>query len=194
MRDHDIRYALHQELKRECQHFSDALIIDELGLCCGSGRIDIGVITDSINGYEIKSAQDSLQRLPKQLLIYGRVLDQLTIVAESCHIRKIESIAPAWCGINEALDVAGRIQFRPIRAAQANVNVDPYALAELLWRDEALAILKEAGRDRGVLSKPRSAIWKRLTEIFTLEEISGFVRHQLKARDNWRMDAPKVAA
>ena len=60
------------------------------------------------------------------------------------------------------------------------------AEARLLWRAEALSLLREASLDCGVKSKPREAIYGRLVESFPLGELRRLVRCQLRAREGWR--------
>ena len=56
---------LRQHIARE-----DVLIIDELGLAHAQSRIDLAVFNGHLHGYEIKSAGDTLERLPRQLSFY----------------------------------------------------------------------------------------------------------------------------
>ena len=53
----------------------------ELGLREGRARIDVAVVTHQSHGYEIKSDRDGIERLEHQVLIYGAVLDRVTLVA-----------------------------------------------------------------------------------------------------------------
>jgi hypothetical protein len=71
-----------------------------------------------------------------------------------------------------------------------NPQVDPQALAQLLWRDEVLLYLRLHNLHKGLLRKPRKLIWEQFVKSFTAVELQGIVRSQLKARKNW----PPVAA
>ncbi|WP_300554835.1 sce7726 family protein, partial [Desulfovibrio sp.] len=85
MRDQEIRAALHEtELKKFYENGD--LILDELGVCSGASRVDVAVINGALHGYEIKSDQDTLDRLPQQILSYSRVLDRVTLVACDNHL------------------------------------------------------------------------------------------------------------
>jgi hypothetical protein len=139
-----------------------------------------------LNGYEIKSERDTLQRLPHQIEIYGKALDQVTIVASGLHIEKIGKIVPEWWGITEAYFQDEVVQFKTVRKPQTNPNVDPFSLVQLLWREEALTLLKMFGAEKGMRGKPRRAIWRKLAESQSVEELGQLVRAQLKGRDNWR--------
>ena len=60
------------------------------------------------------------------------------------------------------------------------------AIVQLLWRSEALDLLASIGKDNGVKSKPRQALWGRLVETLKPEDLYMEVRSALKARTNWR--------
>jgi len=185
MRDRDIRAALHREIAA-IYNDADTLVIDELGVCEGDARIDIAVVNGTLTGYEIKSEADTLQRLPRQADIYSRLLDQVTVVLSGCHLDKAKSIVPDWWGLTEVFERDEVIQFHKAREPQNNPCVDPFSLAQLLWRDEAILLLTHLGAQKGMLSKPRPLLWKRLCEVTTLPELSALVRQQLKARETWR--------
>jgi hypothetical protein len=79
-----------------------------------------------------------------------------------------------------------------LRPASLNPSPDPLAIARLLWRDEALALVEERGAAKGLRSKPRLAIYRKLVEVFSLRELRDEVRSQLKSRERWRADAPRM--
>lgn len=60
--DYDIRVSLKETLANEHKG-TDTIIVDELPICWGDARIDLAVINGRINGYEIKSDRDTLDRL-----------------------------------------------------------------------------------------------------------------------------------
>lgn len=186
-RDIDIRASLHSILREEHKNEPDTLIINELGLCQGDARIDVAVVNGAINGYEIKSESDTLGRLPRQTDAYNRVFDTVTILTASRFIEGIEDIIPEWWGIVKAeMDCDGIVHFFPYRTPHQNPNIDPIALVQLLWREEALSILKERGLQKGLLSKPRHVLWNALAEKLELSDLQDEVRRRLKARSQWR--------
>lgn len=187
MRDIDIRCQLRKEVRQHHRGELGTRFVEELGLCQGIVRVDLAVVNGSVHGYEIKSEEDTLARLPGQVEVYNRSLDRVTIVAASAHIKKIENekMVPPWWGIWAAVDSDG-IQLEKVREAGENPHIDAFALAQLLWRDEALQALAEKGLDVGVRSKPREELWRRLVSNLTLNELGGVVRECLKRRDaNW---------
>lgn len=165
---------------------ADTRIIDELSLA-GEVRIDVAVLNGSFSGYEIKSAHDTLRRLPKQVEIYSKMLDHMTLVVADKHISHALPLLPAWWGVVTATsEEGGNLSLTQLRAPQANPAVDAEFLATLLWRDELLAALQLRGIDRGVRSKPRHALMARLVEHVEVAEMRILVREQLKVRENWR--------
>jgi hypothetical protein len=186
MCDLDIRLALRKRLALEYQHDQSTLVIEELGLCEGIARVDIAVINGHIEGYEIKSERDTLYRLPAQLEIYAKTLNKVTVVAGGQHISKIAALVPQWWGIEEASCEEGEISFKLIRYPSLNPRVDPYSVAQLLWRDEAIEVLKDLGLSKGMLTKPRTVIWSKLADSLAVEDLCAIVRMRLICRVNWR--------
>lgn len=188
LRDRDIRAALAARVA--CDHGGDdhTRIVQELGLRSGRFRIDMAVVNGSIHGYEIKSAADTLQRLPAQAVCYGEICDFVTIVATANHLVGVRKIVPRWWGIVTVRSIAGGLSLRQTRRARQNPRIDPVAVAQLLWREEALLLLEERGLADGVRGKPRSALWRRLAERLPSDELMESVRNTLIHRPTWRVD------
>jgi hypothetical protein len=89
MQDSDIRKLLHTYLKRENKKYKDTIIVDEFDLCSGLSRIDIAVVNGVIHGYEIKSEEDTLNRLPNQIIYYNKSLEKISIATNKSHLEKI---------------------------------------------------------------------------------------------------------
>lgn len=186
MRDRDVRSALHRHLQDAHADDPSTLILDELGVCQGVARIDVAVINGEINGFEIKSEQDTLVRLTGQVEQYNKVFDTITIVTGPTHLEGVLSKVPDWWGICVATPQGGEVKIQPVRDGVSNPAPDPFAIAQLLWRDEALAVLASRGMDRGVRTKPRKAVWNRLASDLKLQDLRKAVRSALKARASWR--------
>ncbi len=195
MREIDIRRALRAELERLHPSESDTLLGQELGLCQGFARVDLAVVNGSVHGYEIKSAQDTLARLPGQAKIYNRALDFVTIVVAPAHAKKISEseVVPDWWGIWSAFQGDQEVRFESLREHSKNPAIDPFALVQFLWRDEALQALSENDLATGMRSKPREHLWRRLASELPLEKLGCIVRECLKRRGaDWRVPAPPV--
>lgn len=186
MRDIDIRKVLLKSLHNKYSKNRNTLVIEELGLCQGDSRVDIAVINGSVHGYEIKSERDTLDRLPSQQDYYNRVLDCVTVVASSCHLSKVEKLVPPWWGLCEAEYKKKKVLIRKIRPNTQNTEVDPTAIVQLLWREEAIDALKKRDLHKGIVSKPREVLWNRLVENLSIDELRSEVRERIKARQYWR--------
>lgn len=181
--DKDIRKLLHSKLEKE---YLDGRVVHELSLSNGNAIIDIAVIDELMHGYEIKSAKDTLVRLPNQINYYNQVFDKLTLVVDSSHIDKALEIIPDFWGVIECIEREGNLELIEIRKSKLNEHINPYMLSQLLWKQESLNILKEKELHKGVLSKTRKYIWARMAETIPIEELRRVVTNQLKNRPNWR--------
>lgn len=186
MGDAEIRKVLLGRLMREYGNDVDTLIIEELGLCQGDARIDLAVINGIIHGYEIKSERDTLERLPLQEKFYNKTLDKVSIIAGQKHIKKISRVVPKWWGIYEAVYEFGKLKINKVCSPQDNPNIDPNAIVQLLWKNEALEILKEIGFYKGMSNKTRTIIWNHLVSSLSIDEMKRAVRQKLKSRQHWR--------
>lgn len=180
MRDVHVRPALHARLKRRFAHDVTTIVLDEFGLNLGRVRADVVAVNGHLHGFEIKAAADDLSRLPRQIEAYSKVFDFATIVTAEKHLRAAQKMLPDWWGIQVA--AGSPVELTSIRAATANPEPDCRTLVQLLWRDEALALLNSRDAAQGVVSKPRRFVWARVCETFTTEEIGAAVRACIKAR------------
>ena len=195
MRDRDIRTGLHRELERAHRHYAnETMFIDELGLCEGNARIDLAVVNGSLSGYEIKSERDTLQRLPHQVEVYSKALDFVTIVASDSHIDKTVGLIPEWWGVLATHSQDGDIFFRLVRQPQTNPSLDPYSVAQLLWRPEVVSLLSDLGVKKGITGKSRRVLWQTLADTLPIDGLRDRVRHTLKVRERWRVDQPPTSS
>jgi hypothetical protein len=180
--DPEIRRALRVKLANEHAEQKDTVLIDELGICRGLGRIDLVVVNSVVHGYEIKSNRDSMRRLESQVEKYSRVLERATVVVGDRHLNAALDIVPDWWGVLLFQDDPKSSRFKSVRISKKNPKLDSRSLVELLWRDEAIAFLDERSLAFGVRGKPRRFVWDRVCEHFQVREIAAKVRDQLKAR------------
>jgi diadenosine tetraphosphatase ApaH/serine/threonine PP2A family protein phosphatase len=180
--DAEIRPVLRSKLFDKHAGQSDTAIIEELGICRGRVRIDVAVVNGALHGYEIKSDRDSLRRLDVQVDFYGKVLDRATLVVGERHLSHALDLLPAWWGVLLIHQTASEPRFKSVRRERKNPRKDPRSLVELLWLEDALALLEARNVARGVRGKPRWFAWDRVCENFSVNEIAAAVRVQLKAR------------
>ena len=187
LRDPDIRYALVCTRLRHVSKSSTGMIVHELGLCHAKSRIDVATINGIIHGYEIKSAQDNLARLPHQLKVYGQSLPKLTLVVVSKHLKAVATQVPTWCGIIEAsVGPRGGVRLKTIQKATCNPVLDPFLLAHLLWRNEVHDALACRGAGKSELRAPRATLYRQLVSIVSERELSEIIRQSMMRRQTWR--------
>lgn len=177
--DPDVR-ALLREYLDHLHQGTDTCVLEELGLCQGDVRVDVAAVNGELSGYEIKSPSDTLARWPNQCRGYSKVVDRAWLVAPEKALVKAQ--APEWWGLIAVFDAGDRLGLRVVRESQCNPKPDALSIARLLWRAEALEVLRGAGCARGVMTKSRQAIWKRLIEAVGIDDLRACVRAALKRR------------
>ncbi len=183
-----LRNILNGNLKKyRSESGQPAEIFEELGVRHGIARIDIAVINGVMDGYEIKSDRDTLERLPEQIDEFNTVFDKLTLVVGRHHLYDAIKMVPDWWGIMVAkIDTDNKVFFQTIREAEENKNQDRISIARLLWRQEALQILEERNSATGIRSKPRELVYERLAQTLSIETLKERVRRTLISREDWR--------
>lgn len=174
----------------ELKHYiddNDSKIVEELSLPVAKARIDIAVINGSLHGYEIKSASDTLQRLPAQIEAYTKVFDYLSIVTEEKYGQKILDFVPDWIGVLICNEKNGVKSINELRKPIKNESRESIYIAKLLWREELMECLEELKikfrkKDRNWL------LCEALSTNLDTDSISAIVRNKLKKRDQWKED------
>jgi len=193
MNDALMRAATKQVLLLQHKGDAETVIVEELGIQHGLSRIDLAVVNGELHGFELKSDRDTLARLPEQTETYGRVLDRVTLVIGERHLRRAVEMVPEWWGIRVARVEAPELHFSDLKVAINNPSLDARCVAMLLWRDEALDLLEELGRARGMYSKCKAEIYSTLIEAVSLDHLRGRVRKCLRQRSNWRSAATRLS-
>jgi hypothetical protein len=183
--DKNIRSALHAQFQAEHGHDPTTVFVDELDLC-GQVRVDMAVVNGTLSGFELKSDRDTLRRLPMQIQVYGRVLDHATLVVGERHHDHAVRDLPDWWGVIVAAWDGTVVTLHEERISRWNRHVEPLALAQLLWRSEALEELAVRGIDKGLRTKPRWTLWAALADQVPLTDLRELVRQRLKNREGWR--------
>jgi hypothetical protein len=168
-------------LKSRWFHDHSAIVLDEVGLFRGQSRVDLIVISERLEAYEIKSAADSLSRLPAQVEIYSRVFERVTLVCATRHITRALTIVPEWWAVLEVTHSAIS-PFLLRREGRDNPQVDPLSVAQLLWRDDALEALARLDLAAGIWSSTRAVIWRALSQAAPPEELLAEARSFFRRR------------
>jgi hypothetical protein len=188
-----IRIALKEDLEKLHSQEEKLRIIEEFGVQHGTARVDVAVLNGTTHGYEIKSDQDTLRRLPEQMDVFNSVFDKITLVVGKNHLYEAVNIVPDWWGIIIAkVNTRGSIVFNYIRKEEFNKKQDSISIARLLWKKEALKILEEKGEAKGLYSKTRDLIYEKLATVFDQKTLGNKVREAIFFREDWRADAPLV--
>lgn len=186
MKDPCIRQLLKDT---ELQHFfidDNSKVVDELSLPVAKARIDLAVINGSLHGYEIKSACDTLQRLPSQIEAYTKVFDYLSIVTENKYHERILDFVPPWVGIIICNEKKGVKIIQQLRKPKLNKGKQSFFIAKLLWREELIDSLIEYK----IPFKKKDRNWllcEALSLNLDINAISFIVRDKLKKRTDWKM-------
>ena len=180
-----IKETLHPWLRQ--RHGEDALIVDELGTGAGQGRIDVAAIDTAVHAYEIKSAQDSLARLERQVKLDSKVAETATLVTAVEHAEKAAKMVPTWWGLVIAGtdENTGEVCLSTAKEPEPNTGRSPYTVAQYLWRQEALEELKALGCAAGLNKAARHYLWLRLAQVATLEEVAATSARRMRSRADW---------
>lgn len=125
MNDPEVRHALKRTVLSRYVRDPQSLVLDELGLRHGAARVDLAVVNGMIHGFEIKADRDTLYRLPSQASIYSSVLDRVTLVASSRHMKPALGLVPDWWGVIRIIaGPRGGIRFKSERRPRDNPRPD----------------------------------------------------------------------
>lgn len=191
MKDPHIRLLLRRTELLQYINDPTSRVVEELKIPVANARIDMAVINGHFHGYEIKSACDTLQRLPNQLIAYSYIFDYLTVITEEKYSNKILSILPDWVGLSICSDSADDTIIEVIKRGKINTQKNGFYLAKLLWNEELIDLLIELE----IPFKKKQRNWL-LCEIISqnvdTETLSRLVREKLKIRTAWKLreDSP----
>ncbi len=192
-----VRAAVEARLVALDAHPGETLIVHELGLCQAEARVDIAAVNGLLVGWEIKTRQDTLSRLPHQQEVYSRVFDRVWLVADERHIGPALPMIPTWWGVMRIRETGQNCRLVIVRPSRLNRDVDPRSLVRLLWRVEVLAELDVLGLADGLKRAPRRVLWEALAgsvpEHISRRRLQERVRTRLKTREGWRVDRPRTS-
>jgi hypothetical protein len=193
MKDPCIRRLLKETELSKYLNDDSSKVVEEMNIPAAKARIDMAVINGHLHGYEIKSAADTLQRLPNQIEAYTKIFDFLSIVTEGKYFERILTCTPSWVGVYVCSSKNGVQKIDQVRAPAINTDQEGFFLAKLLWRDEILQILiqhkiKHRKKDRNWI------LCELLAANIKTPELSAIVRSKLKERQNWKSDITEGCA
>jgi hypothetical protein len=192
-KDFHIRTALKRDLLAHYAPDPETAIIEELGILHGTCRIDLAVVNGVLHGYELKSDRDTLVRLPEQVQAFAAVFDYVTLVVGERHVRHAVEIIPDWWGVRSARFGSGKLSFCDLKLSMTNPSPDPMSVVRLLWRQEALDLLREVRGTNTVRFKRREWIYAELVAGASCGYLRDAVRQRLKNRADWRSDGTRLS-
>jgi hypothetical protein len=186
--DKIIRISLRNSLQQTLKQGS--VVIEEFNLMGGTARIDVLVIDTYLHGFELKSDQDNLDRLPHQAHVYNGALDYISIVVTEGWASKAIELVPGWWGIQLALpSTSGEIKLHHLRLPLRNPIVDIRIAVDLLAREEALFLLDEISAASKFWNATKAKICAQLVERSEPDWLRFKINQQLKHRQS-----PQVAS
>ena len=188
--DADIRNLLLSSFKKisEYTDHEDTVVIHEMDICFGVSRVDVAVINGRIHGYEIKSAQDNLERLSGQIESYNKVFNTMTIVTCDNHLEKVLDIVPQWWGVDYVASSKRGLTLKHRRKAKPNKHIDYLSMIYLLWRDEMIELLARQNHTSGLSHKSRRELGRTILNNLDYDVIEEYVLQSLKNRTSWKAD------
>lgn len=176
--DRHVRTSLHKYLATQ-NYGTYYRVVDELPFYADKeeGRADVVVVTDKLHCFEIKSEADSLDRLKRQVRIYTKVMDTLSVVTTMKHAGDAKRMLPKHWGIylyNEKGLVVKE------RGADQHAGVKVRSLAGMLWKQQAFDLLSSAGAERGFAKKAKDVLHDHIVVVCSPEEIREAVCRQYK--------------
>ena len=186
MRAGEIVIAVEAQLRRDDNGSGRTVYKREWSIGVGETRIDIAAINGRLVGCEIKSARDNFGRLPSQVPLYSAVLDSAVLVVEGdAAAARAEAQLPSWWGIWCAIETPDGARLKTVRDGALNPAPEPLAIAQLLWRDEAYAVVERRGLGRCLRNATRWRLWDTLAAEMPLETLQREVREAITARRGW---------
>lgn len=190
IRDIDIRQHLHENTLAQRFKPSDTRIINEMGILWGEARIDIAVINCALHAFEIKSEVDTLNRLEKQYSEYRKVFDYLNIVIHESKLNTLNKnyrkTIQNW-GIYVVHGDKTNLKIDLKEKAVKNNNTDILSVCHLLWKNEAIELLKSIQITKGISSMDKRTLYNTLIQHYKKEELTEKIRGTLKKRASWKV-------
>lgn len=167
------------------QHIDD---LDEVSLfemkVCNS-RLDYARINGSSYVYEIKTENDSVIRLEKQLKDYELIFEFIYIVVHAKHLEKVLTLAKNKIGIISYELKNGEYVESLIRPATKNKSVQKKATVEQLTGDQLKRLLIDSGFSAS--GKNVEQLRNKVMKVIPKQQVLMFFKESVKKRykPNW---------
>ena len=171
-------------------------IYEELAIEQGASRVDIALVGDILEAFELKSDLDDFGRLHNQIHAYNRVFDRITLVTGPTHAHGAIKLMPSWWGVwTVRRDADGHLFTEVVREADDHAHQERHSLAMFLWRDEAVHVLTSWTDTLVPKKATKSQLHDWLAAKLSLDALRICVSGTLRARssDKWAT-RPKQSA
>lgn len=186
MNDQEIRDIIHKQILTQAHSCPNTLVVNELGIKNGFARADIAVLNGTLAAYEIKGLDDSFFRLNRQIEAYNSVFVYSSLVTSCNHLAKAYDFLPQNWGIYVTHENANGWYLKKMRTPRENKNTDPFSIAQLLWKDEALEIIESTLKVAIPKRSNRKELYEILATSVSKTKLLKLTIEKLKARQHWR--------
>lgn len=175
--------AFVRERLRERASAPGARMFEELGIERGAARVDMALIDDVLEAFELKSDLDDFGRLHNQIHAYNRVFDRITLVTGATLSDAALDVLPRWWGIWAVRRLKnGSLSLKKVRDAADNPRQEIRSLATLLWREEAAAVLLDETGESPSKRASRAQLYESIAEQVQLLPLRRQVTRRLVSR------------
>ncbi|ASP96722.1 sce7726 family protein [Sinorhizobium meliloti] len=115
-----LKCELLSKFRRDRIITASATVASEFVLGQTGCRSDLAIWNGNFIGVEVKSARDSLSRLPDQINAYRRFFDRVVVLCDEIHLRKVEQLCSDEVGVYVWVDE----QLQVVRDASFNYGTD----------------------------------------------------------------------
>lgn len=160
-----------------------ARMFEELGIERGSARVDVALVDEGLEAFELKSDLDNFGRLHNQIHAYNRVFDRITLVTGATLSDAALDVMPHWWGIWAVRRLKnGNLSLKRVRDAADNPRQETRSLATLLWREEAAAVLLDETGESPSKRASRAQLCESIAKQVQLQSLRRQVARRLANR------------
>ncbi|SAK50656.1 hypothetical protein AWB80_01491 [Caballeronia pedi] len=185
MTESEIRDRIVERLSIQ-KESQDTVFFREMFISNFARRADLVAVNAKLAAFEIKSARDSLERLPGQLSVYANHFEQVTVVVATKHLLQVMGRLPRRVGLWEATASGDLNEHRSARSRR----VIKSNLLTFLPVDELRQLLRRHDQcstgDRGSLICHANKLDHETIRIYVLE----FMRRRTARLESKRKTNP----
>lgn len=171
-----------------------ARVLHEYPIEYGAARVDVALVSDRLEAFELKSDFDDFGRLYNQIHAYNRLFDRITLVTGSMLCEIAQTVIPSWWGIATAHRAPdGALTMEELRTPQVNPAQNCLSLAMCLWKEEAEALVTANAAARPASRATKAELHAWIAANLSVDTIRCAVTQQLLRRPaptTWTRSAP----